>query len=169
MVSKTFSSPPSPSGRVSRSPTPKVRKTRKENPGGGSKGKILIGRGFLEQAPLRDTARRDILRLETDRIEYLQLHIATGVPSGSSSESAANLTSGQHRADTCRGAVIPWRTSSGPVSAVVLFSLFLVTWVIGVLLIISQEVLSFIFPRLRGQSGRVGSGTANGQPRICPY
>jgi spermidine dehydrogenase len=34
------------------------------------KGKIT-SRGFLEQAPLSDTARRDILRLEMDQIDYL--------------------------------------------------------------------------------------------------
>ena len=34
------------------------------------KGKISTP-GFLEQAPLSNTARRDILRLETDQIDYL--------------------------------------------------------------------------------------------------
>jgi hypothetical protein len=34
------------------------------------KGKISSP-GFLEKAPLSDTARRDILRLETDQIDYL--------------------------------------------------------------------------------------------------
>jgi spermidine dehydrogenase len=47
------------------------------------KGKISSP-GFLEQAPLSDTARRDVLRLETDQIDYLP-----GLPS---SEKKARLS-----------------------------------------------------------------------------